>query len=377
MNTTIPECRKIGKSDEALPGSKKWDWRERPADDVEVDGSLWFYAPNKGAPVVWAFLFLVSGLWHAWQCIHYKSWKVSGVLPWSALLFVVGYVLREVGAFNYDNLNIFIASLVFIYAAPPLYELSNYFMLSRILYYVPYHSPIHPGRVLTTFGALSVVVEALNGNGAAYVANTSLPQSKQNMGKSLLKAALVLQLGILAAFVTLASFFHRRCKKANLLPTNLYGALMTLYISSALIGVRTIFRTVEYFTVSDLNFANIRKASDLSPLIRYEWFFWVFEGVLMIINSFLLNFRHPMRFIPRDNTIYLAEDGVTEIKGPGYLDKRPFLVTFFDPFDIHGAIKGRNMIERFWETHEEGRADHDVVKNAASEAERGVSASAK
>ena len=27
MNTTIPECRKIGKSDEALPGSKKWDWR--------------------------------------------------------------------------------------------------------------------------------------------------------------------------------------------------------------------------------------------------------------------------------------------------------------------------------------------------------------
>ena len=97
----------------------------------------------------------------------------------------------------------------------------------------------------------------------------------------------------------------------------------------------------------------------------------------MIINSFLLNFRHPMRFIPRDNTIYLAEDGVTEIKGPGYLVKRPFLVTFFDPFDIHGAIKGRNMIERFWETHEEGRVDHDVVKNPASEAERGVSASAK
>jgi len=45
------------------------DITERPADDVEVDGSLWFYAPNKGAPVVWAFLFLVSGLWHAWQCM--------------------------------------------------------------------------------------------------------------------------------------------------------------------------------------------------------------------------------------------------------------------------------------------------------------------
>jgi hypothetical protein len=33
-----------------------------------VDGSLWFYAPNKGAPVVFAFLFGVSMIWHGYQC---------------------------------------------------------------------------------------------------------------------------------------------------------------------------------------------------------------------------------------------------------------------------------------------------------------------
>ncbi|KAJ5046381.1 uncharacterized protein L3040_003625 [Drepanopeziza brunnea f. sp. 'multigermtubi'] len=334
-----------------------------------VEGSLWFYAPNKAAPVVFAFLFLVSGCWHIWQCIHYKSWKVSGILPWASCLFVVGYILREVGAFNYDNLNVFIASLVFIYCAPPLYELSNYFMLSRALYYVPYHSPIHPGRVLTTFGALSVVVEALNGNGAAYTANTSLSQSKQDVGKALLKSALILQLVILALFILLAAHFHRRCKKAKLLPPNLHAALITLYISSTLIGVRTIYRTVEYFTVSSLHATDTTKQSDISPIIRYEWFFWVFEGVLMIINSFLLNFRHPMRFIPRDNTIYLAQDGVTEIQGPGYLDKRPFLVTFLDPFDFAGMVKGRNMNHNFWDTHQEGRVE--AAKNPASEAEKG------
>ena len=32
-------------------------------------GSLWFYAPNKEAPPVWAFLFAVSGILHAWQCM--------------------------------------------------------------------------------------------------------------------------------------------------------------------------------------------------------------------------------------------------------------------------------------------------------------------
>ncbi|KAL2072120.1 hypothetical protein VTL71DRAFT_11463 [Oculimacula yallundae] len=352
-------------------------------DGKYVDGSLWFYAPNKGAPVVFAFLFLVSGVWHAWQCVHYKSWKVSGVLPWSSLLFVIGYILREIGAFDYDNLNIFISSLVFIYAAPPLYELSNYFMLSRILYYIPYHSPIHPGRVLTTFGALSIVVETLNGNGAAYVANTSLPKHRQTMGHNLLKAALILQLVILFLFVLLAASFHLRVKRAGLLPKKINTALVTLYISSALIGIRTIYRTIEYFTVSELNFSAIRSEGELSPIIRYEWFFWVFEGVLMIVNSFLLNVRHPMRFVPRDNTIYLAEDGVCEIKGPGYLDRRPFLITMLDPFDIVGVVRGRNMKERFWESHEgglgdaEGREGREGRKDGVSAAERGVAGTDK
>lgn len=49
---------------------------------------------------------------------HYKCWKVTGLFPWAALLFVVGYILREVGAFHYSIINIYIASQVFIYCAP-------------------------------------------------------------------------------------------------------------------------------------------------------------------------------------------------------------------------------------------------------------------
>lgn len=36
---------------------------------LTVPGSIWFYAPNKGAPVAWAFFFSVSCAVHIWQCL--------------------------------------------------------------------------------------------------------------------------------------------------------------------------------------------------------------------------------------------------------------------------------------------------------------------
>jgi hypothetical protein len=49
---------------------------------------------------------------------RYKSWKITVMLPWCALTIGVGYILREVGAFKYNNVNIYIASMTIIYSVP-------------------------------------------------------------------------------------------------------------------------------------------------------------------------------------------------------------------------------------------------------------------
>ncbi|EJT98598.1 RTA1 domain protein [Dacryopinax primogenitus] len=309
-------------------------------------GSWWYYAPNKGAPIAFALFFAISGVWHIVQCVRFHSWRATGFLPWAALLFVAGFILRAIGAWNYTNLPLFISSTVMLLCAPPIYEAANFFTLGRILYYVPYHSPIHPGRVVITFGVLQAVVEALNGNGGSRVANSSASPQEQNVGKAILKAALILQLACMGAFALLAGVFERRCYKAGLLPKNLRNVLRVLYVSCILITTRTVYRTVEYFEDATISYTDPTSFPDV---LKHEWYFWVFEATLMCLNTWMLNIFHPSRFLPHNLKVYLAPDGVTEIEGQGFQDKRNFFITILDPFDIYGLIKGRHRNATVWE----------------------------
>ncbi|KAH7015080.1 RTA1 like protein-domain-containing protein [Ilyonectria destructans] len=328
------------------------------SDGEYVDGSYYFYAPNKGAAIFFLVSFLASGSFHVWQCFNYKCWKLTPLFSFCCLLFTVGFALREYGAFHYDNLDVFIASICITYAAPPLLELQNYHILGRILYYVPYHSPLHPGRVLTTFGFISGIIEALNGWGASYSANQSLTDSEIETGHALIKTSLILQIVVAVLFIALTTMFHRRCLANGINNELLSSSLLTLYISIFLILARTIFRLVEYFGVAKLRIGPGFDPTSMSPIIRYEWFFYVFEAAIMLINVVMFNMRHPRRYLPKNNKIYLAQDGVTEVEGPGFKDPRPFWLTLVDPFDIRGIMSGESKQDRFWETHDQGTLDN-------------------
>jgi magnesium-transporting ATPase (P-type) len=224
--------------------------------------------------------------------------------------------------------------------------------LGRALYYVPNQSPLHPGRVLTTFGFISFIIEGLNGWGASYSANQSLSHSEMEAGHALIKTSLLLQLVVAICFVSLAAMFHRRCVTHGVNNDRLKSTLLTLYISITLIVVRTIFRTVEYFGIANYKFDDPNfDPMSMSPLMRYEVFFYVFEAALMFCNNVMFNMRHPRRYLPENNRIYLSQDGVTEVEGPGYEDPRPLWRTILDPFDVAGVSrrKKESPEPKFWE----------------------------
>ncbi|KAL1854607.1 hypothetical protein Plec18170_004697 [Paecilomyces lecythidis] len=272
-------------------------------------------------------------------------------------MFTAGFALREYGAFHYlyttHNLIMYIVSLILIYVNPPLLELANYHVLGRILHYVPYYSPLNPGRVLTTFGTLSAFVEGLNGAGVSLLSNKGATKANQNIGRALTMVSLALQLVVIAVFALIAGLFHWRCAKANI-HAKITPPLITLYMSASLILIRCIYRMVEE---SGTTTPKGDDMTTLSPILRYEWFFYVFEATVMLLNSVLWNVRHPRHYLPENSLVYLARDGTSELVGRRWTDSRPWIIAHFDPFGIFAPKEKEKR--PFWELDEYSGIDRE------------------
>jgi len=78
----------------------------------------------------------------------------------------------------------------------------------------------------------------------------------------------------------------------------------------------------------------------------------------MLLNTLLWNASHPRRYLPEDYHVYLAQDGKTELEGPGWKDDQPWIMTWVDPCGMTVAIRrkvgkkgGVGEEKPFWETN--------------------------
>ncbi|KAK8859754.1 RTA1 domain protein [Apiospora arundinis] len=298
--------------------------------------SLYIYKPNQVALIVFAALYALSAICHTWQCHRYKAWRVVGVHPICGVLFIIGYATRAWVAYgtNYlydeDNaasLGIFIISQVFIYCAPPLLELGNYHILARLFYYVPYLAVVPGRRIMVIFGGIMLVVEGLNGIGAALGTNPKITNTA--IGTGIMLTANAVQVAVILTFLVLAGLFHYRCEtrgsRTGMLHPQIRRGIrkimLTLYVSMLLILVRCIYRLVEHTGDNHIEYDNVEAMKKVHPFLRYEHWFLIFEAGLMLINSGLWNVFHPGRFLPRNVQIYIARDG-TEVEVQRPFDDR-------------------------------------------------------
>ncbi|KXS97289.1 hypothetical protein AC578_4587 [Pseudocercospora eumusae] len=320
--------------------------------DNTADWSLYPYDPNKPAPIAFAVLLTCLACLQFYQSFFQYTWKkFGGVMTWASLVWIAGFICRSISVYNVQSVNIFIAQYVLVLMGPPLYAAAEFFILGRLLAYLPYHTPIHPGRVYSTFIFLSTVVETLTANGAANSVGDGRTESQYRTGHNLLKSALILQCFVEALFMSLVATVEYRCRKAKSFPRPVRTVCYILYTTSGMILVRCIVRTIEGFEA-----ASCDPHSDnpyCGPVSRNEWFLWVFEISNITLFVLLLSIFHPGRFLPGSSKVFLdPHDGKTERLGPGFgkADKRPFLITIID---FYAMATGKGMeLDKFWERHQ-------------------------
>ncbi|KAH7324388.1 hypothetical protein B0I35DRAFT_388118 [Stachybotrys elegans] len=290
--------------------------------------SLYFYAPDQTAPILFTIGYGITAAAFIWQGLRHNSFNLIGINTICAITMTAGYALRIYGSRNYQYdgndaspLVTFILSQIFIYICPPLLELSNYHILGRLFYYVPYSAPIPAHLVLRIFGTLMLVVEVLNTLGASLAVNPTSRPSQQQAGSIMTIIAISTQVVVITVFFGLAGIFHTRCIKGGSGYHNVKTVLQALYASMALILGRCVYRLVQHARESHVQINDMESLQHLDPIFLYEAYFLVFEASFMLLNSIVWIVWTPGRYLPKEYHKYLAQDG-NEIEGQQLIDQR-------------------------------------------------------
>ncbi|KAK5109639.1 hypothetical protein LTR62_006876 [Meristemomyces frigidus] len=332
---------------------------------VQGTDNAYIYQPSHVLPIVFAILVGLSLLVHIYQNFRYKCWRVTFWMFWggtvckqtnsnlgadsdrSSRVFTVtaGWICRAIGSYNTASRSLYIAQTVFIYAGPPIYSAAEYNVLSRLMLYLPMYAPLNPNHVLLFFIYLGAAVEALATAGAAYVAtNHSGDISIYITGGKLLSGSLLLQAVIETIFISMVALIHYRASRDRMLTPNMRTLCIMLYGTSSFVLARCIARAIQAFGTE-----TVTSCSALCRvLLFHEWFLYVFEAAPMVAYTYWVNVVHPGRLLPVDKNCYLDLDGITERRGPGWVDKRSRSTRWIDLLDSRGMLGGERTREAFW-----------------------------
>ncbi|KFY81135.1 hypothetical protein V499_00069 [Pseudogymnoascus sp. VKM F-103] len=246
---------------------------------------LWHYLPSKAAAIIFCILFIIATAAHSWRMYRTRAWFCLAFTI-GAFFEVIGFGARASAYDKTDKLMPFIIQNLFILLPPALFAASIYMTLGRIINAVNggHLSIIRPTWLTKIFVGGDVFSFMVQGGGGGMMAGGD--QSKVKLGQNMILAGLGIQLLMFGLFWLTAVLFHLKIRKNPTTESYTIDAkweqyLAMLYMVSALIMIRSIFRVAEYVMGND------------GYLLMNEWPLYVFDATLMFGVTVLFYWRHP------------------------------------------------------------------------------------
>ncbi|KAL5621095.1 hypothetical protein FOBRF1_004341 [Fusarium oxysporum] len=248
------------------------------------DYYLWLYIPSTPAAAIFTTLFALGTAYIIWRMFRSRTWFCTAFVV-GGLFEVVGYAARAVAENKTEQLMPYVIQSTFILVAPALFAASIYMILGRLIRTMSATSlSIIPVKWLTkVFVAGDVASFVVQASGAGVMVTAD----SMKTGENIILGGLFIQIVIFGLFAVTSAIFHARARKYR--PQNddrWEKTMVMLYIVSAFIMVRSIFRVVEYIM-----------GHDGYPL-KNEWTLYIFDAILMFGVVAILGWRYPDNLHP-------------------------------------------------------------------------------
>ncbi|KAK0390583.1 hypothetical protein NLU13_0087 [Sarocladium strictum] len=272
---------------------------------------LYEYDPSTEAAALFGALFGISTAWHALQLFKGRTWSFIPFVI-GGLFETVGYVARAISTKVPEvepHRRLFTIQTVLILLAPALYAASIYMVFGRIVRRLDAETHVLIRSKWTTkiFVTGDVISFMTQGAGGGILATADGNESKSKLGGNLIVGGLCIQLVVFGFFIIVTALFHRRMIQrptdaARQIQVPWVRHIYVLYAVSALVMVRSIFRTIEYIEGRG------------GHLQTHEVYFYVLDTVLMFFVSAIFNIFHPSAILQPRGKPGMSLDSSDEVE---------------------------------------------------------------
>ncbi|KAF2178137.1 RTA1 like protein [Zopfia rhizophila CBS 207.26] len=256
--------------------------------------SIWLYTASFPLAIIVAIIYLIPTLILTYQTLFkYRSWFFLCVLIGS-VLEVGGYIGRAVSTKRVFEIPPYAVSSTLIIIAPVFVAAGNYLLIGRLIRAV-LHSSRHrifgiPARFITkTFVGFDILSFLIQASGSSIASSGEWKGNEAEIGTNVLIGGLGLQVATFVWFLSIVMRFWMITRDGievkSDAPRGWFRVLQAIWVSSALILVRSIYRVIEFALGID------------GYPFTHEWIFYVFEALPMLPAISVFCLIHPAKYL--------------------------------------------------------------------------------
>ncbi|KAG2205729.1 hypothetical protein INT46_009562 [Mucor plumbeus] len=251
---------------------------------------LFHYIPELIPAAVALALYGVVAIYLTVRIYISKSPKFLYILAFTALMEVIGFAVRILCHF-FTDLGRYIGMTMFLLLAPNALALVNYKSVGEIIRLSNVETNkfyLRPKFVTWFFFSSDIFSFCLQGAGGGLQST----QSYNNIGIAITLVGLALQLFFFACFAAITFYVQRNPQYQYYVegqPNAKNRLILCLYVTIALIYIRSIYRVAEYATGYG------------GPIARLEWAFYVFDTIVIYLSFIVYCVFFIGNYLPKHN----------------------------------------------------------------------------